>query len=134
MQGIFLTLECNISGSGVLRNMSQPNGKTKPTSGRRGDFLSSLSSFNLTQLDASLAIKAGVLITVLLIIGVLSNHIGESVLAALGTINVCIPDGAMPVSGWSMISSVYSVDNDSSSLIAAGQNPSYQISTFKSVL
>jgi hypothetical protein len=35
-------------------------------------------------LDVSLGI------TVSLIIGVLSNHIGESVLAALGTINVCI--------------------------------------------
>jgi hypothetical protein len=70
--------------------MSQPNGKPKPTSGRRDNFLRSLSSFDLTQLDVSLGIKAGVLITVLLIIGVLSNHIGESVLAALGTINVCI--------------------------------------------
>jgi hypothetical protein len=70
--------------------MSQPQGKPKPTSGWRGDFLRSLSSFNLTQLDVSVGIKAEVLITVLLIIGVLSNHIGESVLAALGTINVCI--------------------------------------------
>ncbi|MGA9152066.1 MAG: FUSC family protein [Candidatus Nitrosopolaris sp.] len=70
--------------------MSQPHGKPKPTSGWRGDFLRSLSSFNLTQLDVSVGIRAGVLITVLLIIGVLSNHIGESVLAALGTINVSI--------------------------------------------
>jgi hypothetical protein len=30
---IFLALESNISGSGVLRNMSQPHGKPKPTSG-----------------------------------------------------------------------------------------------------
>jgi hypothetical protein len=87
---IFFALESNICGSWVLRNMTQPHGKPKPTSGRRRDFLRSLSSFNLTQLDVSLGIKAGVLITVLLIIGVLSNHIGESVLAALGTINVCI--------------------------------------------
>ena len=44
MGEIFLTLESNISGSGVLRH-----GKPKPTSG----FLRSLSSFNLTQLDVS---------------------------------------------------------------------------------
>ena len=68
--------------------MSQPYGDT--TSGWRRDFLRSLTSFNLSQVNVSAGIKAAVLITVLLIIGVFSNHIRESALAALGTINVCI--------------------------------------------
>ena len=66
--------------------MSQPYGKTGSTSGWPRNFLRSLTSFDFSQLNVYAGIRAGVLITSLLIIGVLSNHIREATLAVLGTI------------------------------------------------
>jgi Fusaric acid resistance protein-like len=66
--------------------MSQPYGKTGSTSGWPHNFLHSLTSFDFSQLNVYAGIRAGVLITSLLIIGVFSNHIREATLAALGTI------------------------------------------------
>jgi hypothetical protein len=66
--------------------MSQPYGKTGSTSGSPRNFLRSLTSFDFIQLNVSAGIRAGVLITSLLVIGVFSNHIREATLAALGTI------------------------------------------------
>ena len=63
---------------------------SQPTSGSRRGFLRSLTDFDVGQLSVSAGIKAAVLITALLIIGVLSNHIIGSVVAALGTIFVCV--------------------------------------------
>jgi Fusaric acid resistance protein-like len=63
---------------------------SQPTSGSRRGFLRSLTDFNVGQLSVSAGIKAAVLITALLIIGVLSNHIIGSVVAALGTIFGCV--------------------------------------------
>jgi hypothetical protein len=65
--------------------MSQPYGKTGSTSGWPRNFLRSLTSFDFSQLNVYVGISAGVLITSLLIIGVLSNHIREATLAVLGT-------------------------------------------------
>ena len=65
--------------------MSQPYGKTGSTSGWPRNFLRSL-SFDFSQLNVSAGIRAAVLITSLLIIGVFSNHLREDTLAALGTI------------------------------------------------
>jgi hypothetical protein len=60
---IFLALESNISGNGVLRNMTQPHGKPTPTSGRRGDFLdvtciACVFDVSNTRYDKRLGIKA----------------------------------------------------------------------------
>ena len=66
--------------------MSQPYGKTGSMSGWSHNFLHSLTSFDFSQLNISAGIRAGVLITSLLIIGVFSNHVREATLAALGTI------------------------------------------------
>ena len=66
--------------------MSQPYGKTGSTSGWPRNSLRSLSSFDSSQLNISAGIRAGVLITLLLIIGVFSNHIREATLGVLGTI------------------------------------------------
>ncbi|MGC2574547.1 MAG: hypothetical protein WA364_23800 [Candidatus Nitrosopolaris sp.] len=66
--------------------MSQPYEKTGSASGWSRDFLRSLTSFDFSQLNVYAGIRAGVLITSLLIIGVLSNHIREATLAVLGTI------------------------------------------------
>ena len=66
--------------------MSQPYGKTGSTSGWPHNFLHSLTSFDFSQLNAYAGIRAGVLITSLLIIGVFSNHIREATLGVLGTI------------------------------------------------
>src|SRR5215467_4311174 len=66
--------------------MSQPYGKTGPTSGWPRNFLHSLTSFDFSQLNVYAGLRAGVLITSLLIIGVFSNHIREATLAVLGTI------------------------------------------------
>lgn len=65
------------------------NRMSQSTLGSRRGFLRSLTDFNVGQLSVSAGIRAAVLITALLIIGVLSNHIIESVVAALGTITVC---------------------------------------------
>jgi hypothetical protein len=66
--------------------MSQPYGKTGSTSGWSRNFLRSITSFDFSQLNVYAGIRAGVLITSLLIMGVLSNHMREATLAALGTI------------------------------------------------
>ena len=62
---------------------------SQSTLGSRRGLLRSLTDFNFGQLSVSAGIRAAVLITALLIIGALSNHIIESVVAALGTITVC---------------------------------------------
>ena len=70
--------------------MGQPYGKTGLPSDWRRNFLHSITSFNIGRLRISAGIRAGVLIIVLLAIGLVTNHIRESVLAILGTINVCL--------------------------------------------
>lgn len=70
--------------------MGQPYGKTGSTSGWPRNFFRSITNFNVSQLNVTFGITAGVLITSLLAIGVLSNHIRESTLATLGTINICM--------------------------------------------
>lgn len=68
--------------------MGQPYGKTGLPSDWRRNFLHSITSFNLGQLNISAGIRTGIFIISLLAIGLVSNHIGESILAVLGTINI----------------------------------------------
>ena len=65
------------------------NRMSQSTLGSRRGFLRSLTDFNVGQLSVSAGIRGAVLKTALLIIAVLSNHIIESVVVALGTITVC---------------------------------------------
>jgi Fusaric acid resistance protein-like len=70
--------------------MGQPYGKTGLPSDWQHNFLHSITSFNLGQLKISAGIRIGIFIIALLTIGLVSNHIGESILAILGTINISL--------------------------------------------
>ena len=70
--------------------MGQPYGKTGLPSDWQRNFLHSITSFNLSQLKLSAGIRIGIFIITLLAIGLVSNHIGESILAILGTINISL--------------------------------------------
>jgi Fusaric acid resistance protein-like len=76
--------------------MGQPYGKTGLPSDWQRNFLRSITSFNLGNLKISAGIRTGVLIIVLLAIGLVSDHIRESVLAVLGTINVSLLEIQQP--------------------------------------
>jgi hypothetical protein len=76
--------------------MGQPYGKTGLPSDWQRNFLRSITSFNLGNLKISAGIRTGVLIIGLLAIGLISNHIRESVLAVLGTINVSLIEIQQP--------------------------------------
>jgi hypothetical protein len=70
--------------------LGQPYGKTGLPSDWQRNFLHSITSFNLSQLKLSAGIRIGIFIITLLAIGLVSNHIGESILAILGTINISL--------------------------------------------
>ena len=70
--------------------MSQPYGKSGLPSDWLRNFLHSLTSLNVSQLSVSAGIRMGVFMIALLAIGLVSNHIRESIFAVLGTINVCM--------------------------------------------
>jgi Fusaric acid resistance protein-like len=70
--------------------MGQPYGKTGLPSDWQRNFFHSITSINLGQLKMSAGIRIGIFIIALLAIGLISNHIGESILAILGTINISL--------------------------------------------
>jgi hypothetical protein len=76
--------------------MDQPYGKIGLPSDWQRNFLRSVTSVNLGRLKISTGIRTGVLIIALLVIGLVSNHIRESVLAILGIINVSLIEIQQP--------------------------------------
>jgi hypothetical protein len=70
--------------------MGQPYGRQDlhPTDNR--NFLYSITSINLGQLKLSAGIRIGISISLLLVIGLVYNSIGESILAISGTINISL--------------------------------------------
>ncbi len=76
--------------------MGQPYGKTRLPSDWQRNFLHSITSLNLQQLKISTGIRIGIFITTLLAIGLISNHIRESVIVILGTINVSLLEVQRP--------------------------------------
>jgi hypothetical protein len=76
--------------------MGQPYGKARFPSDWRQNFLISITSFNLCLFKISAGIKTGVFIIALLALGLVSNRIGQSILAILGTINISSLDIQQP--------------------------------------
>ena len=76
--------------------MGQPYGKTRLPSDWQRNFLHSITSFNLQQLKIFTGIRIGIFIIALLAIGLVSNHIRESIIVILGTINVSLLEVQRP--------------------------------------
>ncbi len=76
--------------------MGQPYGKTKLPSDWQRNFRHNITSINLQQLKISAGIRIGIFIIALLAIGLVSNHIRESVIVILGTINVSLLEVQRP--------------------------------------